>query len=305
MRRLLLALLLALLLGGPTQASQDPPDEGAGPQPAIVGGVEAAPGEFPFMAAIFRRETSGELRQFCAGTIVNARWVLSAAHCYFDELGRQDVLAADLTVVVGRRRLSSDTGQALEVGEIVAHPEFDPARFDSDLALLRLAAAIDLEGEGEVAVVDLPDAEEEATLAPPGALAQATGWGDTNNSGVTSDLLLKVGLPIVSAVSCRNFWGVRTISDNMICAGDSADEDTCRGDSGGPLLVRPTSARGFVQVGITSFGTSSCGLGVPAVFTRVSRFSNWIGGVAMPQVRLPLLRSQIVRRVYLAPVARD
>lgn len=43
-----------------------------------------------------------------------------------------------------------------------------------------------------------------------------------------------------------------------------------QGDSGGPLAV------GNLLIGVVSYGTSICGLGIPDVYTRVSLFANWI-----------------------------
>lgn len=45
---------------------------------------------------------------------------------------------------------------------------------------------------------------------------------------------------------------------------------SCSGDSGGPLAVNG------VQVGIVSFGNKDCLAGKPSVFTRVTKFTEWL-----------------------------
>lgn len=70
------------------------------------------------------------------------------------------------------------------------------------------------------------------------------------------------------------------ILNTQLCAGGKRGEDSCNGDSGGPLMTLDTSnPRNPHQylVGIVSFGPRQCGLeGWPGVYTRVSEYLDWI-----------------------------
>ena len=56
------------------------------------------------------------------------------------------------------------------------------------------------------------------------------------------------------------------------------DKDSCSGDSGGPLIARTKDgAEGVMYLeGIVSFGSSSCSGSVPGIYTRVSKYIDWI-----------------------------
>ncbi|NJL20897.1 MAG: trypsin-like serine protease, partial [Leptolyngbyaceae cyanobacterium SM1_3_5] len=97
------------------------------------------------------------------------------------------------------------------------------------------------------------------------------GFGYTEENGSNSQELLKVDVDIVPFEQCDSLFGDLTESI-MLCAGtETGGRDACQGDSGGPLLSSST-----VQVGIVSFGDGCGQPGVPAVYTRVSAFDNWI-----------------------------
>lgn len=64
-----------------------------------------------------------------------------------------------------------------------------------------------------------------------------------------------------------------------MCAGGRKGFDTCKGDSGGPLMTTDSSngTPYWYMVGVVSFGASPCGLeGYPGVYTRVSAYMDWI-----------------------------
>lgn len=46
----------------------------------VVGGVNAVEGEWPWQASL---QVSGQ--HICGGALISAQWVVSAAHCFYDD----------------------------------------------------------------------------------------------------------------------------------------------------------------------------------------------------------------------------
>ena len=61
----------------------------------------------------------------------------------------------------------------------------------------------------------------------------------------------------------------------MICAG-AEGIDSCKGDSGGPMVYRASKADPWTLIGIVSFGDTICGNGNAGVYTYVEEYMDWI-----------------------------
>eukprot|EP01025_Chloroclados_australasicus_P046603 TRINITY_DN513_c0_g2_i1.p2 TRINITY_DN513_c0_g2~~TRINITY_DN513_c0_g2_i1.p2 ORF type:complete len:155 (+),score=7.21 TRINITY_DN513_c0_g2_i1:226-690(+) len=64
-----------------------PKDENGIPLPKLIGGVNASWGEFPFMVSLQEPHGNDELsylQHFCAGTLINRKLILTAAHCIWN-----------------------------------------------------------------------------------------------------------------------------------------------------------------------------------------------------------------------------
>lgn len=93
---------------------------------------------------------------------------------------------------------------------------------------------------------------------------------------------------MVDSQQCnQKYAGVNVqLGPNQLCAGGEQGKDSCRGDSGGPLMVsygsEPNKNNWFL-IGVVSFGPSPCGLeGWPGVYTRVGDYSSWISTNVKP-----------------------
>lgn len=110
----------------------------------------------------------------------------------------------------------------------------------------------------------------------------AAGWGTTEN-GRGSDKKLHVSLPFVHLDQCNTAYTQykAELWNKQLCAGGEAGKDSCRGDSGGPLmqLIGET----YNIVGVVSFGPTPCAkAGVPGVYSKVYAYLGWIRGEIEP-----------------------
>lgn len=233
--------------------------------PRIIGGYEATPGEWPWMTALVERGEEAYLGQFCGGSLIDAQWVVTAAHCV------ENKRAGQIDVVINRHNLTSEDGERIAVTRILKHRNYDPETLDSDIALLLLASP-----SSQQAVAILPPRDPEQ-LALPFTEATILGWGDTTPGNCDyPEVLMEVKVPIVPGLIARRIYG-DSYTMNMLAAGPrDGEEDACYGDSGGPLVVRNAEGNGYVLAGITSWGRSCAQPQSPGLYTRVTRFAYWI-----------------------------
>ena len=99
-----------------------------------------------------------------------------------------------------------------------------------------------------------------------------SGWGETE-IGEQARTLQTAWLPLIPHQQCQAAYTLEVFAEN-ICAGGEG-QDTCRGDSGGPLACY-TGGR-FELAGVLSWGSSECGqIGKPAVYTSVVNYTQSI-----------------------------
>jgi secreted trypsin-like serine protease len=257
----------------------------------IVGGTPAPEGKYPWQVRIYgsMNDTIG----FCGGSIIGEQWVLTAAHCLMDTDA----------VVVGFGSTDRTKTTKIESEKIIVHPAYLTGE-KADIALIKLKSPIP-----DAPSIGFTDPAKEQALLTAGTKATVTGWGAIwdmqafNNAldvmagrrTVSERRLLdrmeleapvklhEVDIEVIEPNTCKAVYQslqvpAFSIGDTEICAtGPQGGKDSCFGDSGGPLVVAASdAARGYVQVGVVSWGPQCGNPLYPGVYTRVSSFADWI-----------------------------
>lgn len=91
----------------------------------IVGGTVTNNTQVPWHVAVYKRSGSA-MSQICGGTIVNAKIVISAAHCFYDELEAKFFKPDLFTIAAGKFYRDFNAVEPLQtqvrnITEIVSH----------------------------------------------------------------------------------------------------------------------------------------------------------------------------------------
>ena len=236
----------------------------------IIGGDEALPGSWPWHAAIMAKDKNGRWRPFCGGALITANHVLTAAHCLADRKSKQ------LRVRIGNREFADMQNVAPLKGDRMAswfavHSKYEKNTHTHDIAIVGLKEAP--RSSAQVPTVCLPISAQERFV---GDEAVVIGHGRTDGADKksASAKLLEASLQIFDNERCsRDF---NNVISSQLCAGvEDNSRSSCKGDSGGALMVADGDR--YLSVGIVSYGPKGCNTADKMhVYTRTSSYWNWI-----------------------------
>ena len=145
------------------------------------------------------------LDQFCVGTLVASKYVLTSAQCVHGEepsslhliIGDHDLGASGETLIYEKR---------LTVQKIIIHESYHPNTKAYDISLLEISEAVDL---GVYTPACL--ASDMYGYTSDGKAAQVTSWDSA------AMILFAMDAPIVTNVKCSEIMNM-TITPGMVCA---------------------------------------------------------------------------------------
>ncbi|XP_045468783.1 serine protease snake-like [Harmonia axyridis] len=248
----------------------------AEPLPLIISGDKSVDGEFPHMAHIgCRKNGSDEYNWACGGSLISKFFILTAAHC----TDNPDIGVPALILLGSTSIHYQKNTQLRNVKKTIKYPT--RKGYYNDIALIRMDRPVVFDSYVRPACLNTCEKCQFDKVV-------ATGYGvEDYTSTNMSEHLLKTHLEIYPNENCSNIHGQtikrilpQGVLKSQLCAGSTERNDTCHGDSGGPLQIQlNTEFYMYKIIGLTSFGLFCGQPSTPSFYTRISYYVRWIENI--------------------------
>uniref|UniRef100_A0A1A9WSD9 Lectizyme n=1 Tax=Glossina brevipalpis TaxID=37001 RepID=A0A1A9WSD9_9MUSC len=227
------------------------------PQPRIVLGKNASPGQFPFMVSIRYGDS-----QMCGGSIISANYIVTAAHCVTTQIDGDnfDTTPSWLSVHAGSVDREND-GVVVQVSEFITYPGYRGLM--GDVAVVKLAQPLNF--SEHIKPISLAESD------PPNfANVEIIGWGRLYQDGPKPEILQYTSLSSLPHSQCKVYNPHGDESLLCLLPQRRTPSGLCNSDSGGPAVYNGR------LVGIANYVNGRCGSKNPDVFANIAFYADWI-----------------------------
>ncbi|XP_078088466.1 coagulation factor X-like isoform X3 [Mustelus asterias] len=227
---------------------------------AIDGDQYCKRGEYPWQVLL-----KNDNETVCAAVILNKDFVLTSADCV-NQLH-------SFTVIVGEHNLEVNEGseQIHNVSQIYIHSRYSRATFENDIALLKLETPVEF--NNYTIPICLPETDFAEFFLMNSEYGAVSGWKQRQGR-IHQPVLLGVPyVPYVEFLKCEVLQHF-PIVHRMFCAGfEELADPLCYLTRGSPFV---TKYRDVWYLTGMSLGAKEYDCRVIPVYTKVSRYINWI-----------------------------
>jgi len=236
----------------------------------IINGTDVNfPGKYPWQISLQKHNY-----HVCGGSVISDQLIVTAGHCV------SGTKASDLTVVTGLHDKAGHYGKPVRytICRIYQHELYNigVGTFAQDIAIIKLDKKIQMN-----TFVQKIELDRDGTYDGNSSCV-LSGWGYTleadweGGSGHTeASVLQETPTRIISNDECKGYMGEDAIYPGVVCV-RTGTAGACMGDSGGPLQCRNSETEAYKLVGATSWGSRSCEINGPSMYTRIAYFIDWV-----------------------------
>ncbi|XP_022828374.1 plasma kallikrein-like [Spodoptera litura] len=248
--------------------------------PRVINGIPAQLGEVPYQVSLKKLMIDDIYMTFCGGSIISEQKVLSAAHCFVENvqisISQEGYIGTNMLLnkcavagcLLNKDKYTDKNDRAQ--WRMLASARY-PKKFNfpnHDIAVVYVRTPFIYNDY----VAPIPIASKNLDYQ---TTCLASGYGRTSHTqkGAISNILLLAQLELNKQSTCSAL--LLRYTDNFVCITIQAS-DVAKGDSGGPLVCKntndPNEKDKGVLVGVVSGHSKDRG----SFFTRVSKYYNFV-----------------------------
>ncbi|XP_055377068.1 mannan-binding lectin serine protease 1-like [Condylostylus longicornis] len=253
--------------------------------PLIYRGDETHNGFAPWHVAVYYKEEK-TINQICGGSIIHSNIILSAAHCFYNEVFEK--VGDPLSYLIGAGKFYRQYERREEsefysnVKSIHIPETYEPYPLRDDIAVLILDHHMKYTPNIKPVCTDF------SSKTIPGNLdGQIVGWGAKSAENNMSNKLLAANLRTLTSSECKIVVGPKyksEVTNDKFCAINEHSSTACAGDSGGGYVVKKfiNNKERYYLLGVISSGINSekyCTAGFTTVLTNISLYKDFIQNI--------------------------